>query len=177
MRWKSCPWSQAFLLERLKFNLLCLLNEIMKNLFEPDTANDILSRINKLQPSARQLWGKMNVSQMLAHCQAPLQVALGDKKIKQSIVGVLFGGIAKRQLLKPGEFKKNLPTDPSFLVKDERNFDEAKNKLVSLIRQFNSADPRIIASKRHPFFGRMTEEEWGILQWKHLDHHLKQFGV
>jgi hypothetical protein len=54
----------------------------MKNLFEPDMANDIVSRINKLQPSARQLWGKMNVSQMLAHCQAPLLVALGDKKNK-----------------------------------------------------------------------------------------------
>lgn len=149
----------------------------MKNLFDNHTAEEILSRINQLQPSSRQLWGKMNVSQMLAHCQAPLKVALGDKKIKQSLIGILFGGFARKQMLKPGDFRKNLPTDPSFVVKDERNFEETKDQLAALIKQFLSTDPKLIASRRHPFFGKMTEEEWGILQWKHLDHHLKQFGV
>jgi len=149
----------------------------MNNLFQATDASRIIERINNLQPTSIPLWGKMNVSQMLAHCHAPLQVALGEKQIKRGLIGFLFGKIAKTQMLKPGDFRKNLPTDPSFIVKDERNFDNAKQELHSLIQRFSAADPQSIAQKKHPFFGMMMAEEWGILQWKHLDHHLKQFGI
>ena len=149
----------------------------MKNLFETGAANEILNRINNLQPGMKPLWGKMNVSQMLAHCHAPLHVALGDKQLKRRLIGILFGAVAKKQILKPGDLKKNLPTDPSFLVKGEINFAESKSELQSLIRRFNTSGAQSIANKTHPFFGKMSSEEWGLLQWKHLDHHLRQFGV
>jgi hypothetical protein len=149
----------------------------MKNLFEKEAMNEILHRIEQLQPGTNPLWGKMKVAQMLAHCHAPLHVALGEKQLKRGLIGILFGGIAKKQILKPGDMKKNMPTDPGFLVKDDRNFDESKSELKSLIRRFNTSDSQAIANRTHPFFGKMSSEEWGILQWKHLDHHLKQFGV
>lgn len=150
---------------------------VMRSLFEADAANGILARLNNLQPATKSLWGKMNVSQMLAHCHAPLQVALGEKQLKRRLVGLLFGRIARKSMLKPGDFTKNLPTDPGFLVKDDRDFDTAKKQLESLIQRFSEADSQSVAAKTHPFFGKMTAEEWGILQWKHLDHHLRQFGV
>lgn len=149
----------------------------MTNLFEVEAVNGMQARINNLQPGTKGLWGKMNVSQMLAHCHAPLQVALGEKQLKRRLIGILFGNMARKQMLKPGDFKKNLPTDPGFLVKDNPDFDKVKNELQTLIQRFSNTDPESIASRAHPFFGKMKAEEWGLLQWKHLDHHLKQFGV
>ena len=79
--------------------------------------------------------------------------------------------------MKDETFKKNLPTDPSFVVKDERDFSKEQQKLQILINRFAQADPNAVSAKKHPFFGKMTSDEWGNLGYKHLDHHLKQFGV
>jgi len=149
----------------------------MESLFESSAADNILDRVEKLQPRTRPLWGKMTVSQMLAHCKVPLEVAVGEKELKRTLMGVIFGRIGKKQMLKPEPFKKNLPTDPRFVVKNNPDFTSEKHKLESLIRRFAASDPDTIAHRPHPFFGKMTAEEWGWLQYKHLDHHLRQFGV
>lgn len=149
----------------------------MSNLFQQTAADEIFQRLEKLQPGTNALWGKMTVSQMLAHCQAPLQVSLGEKQLKHSLMGMLFGKMAKRQMLKEVPFKKHLPTDASFVVKDERDFNTEQQKLKSLIQRFASADANKIAERSHPFFGKMKSEEWGVLGYKHLDHHLRQFDV
>jgi hypothetical protein len=100
----------------------------MDNLFQLTTADNILVRLQKLQPDSKPLWGKMNVSQMLAHCKVPLEVALGQKQLKRTFIGFVFGKIGKKQMLKEEPFKRNLPTDPHFIVKDNRNFaDENSN--------------------------------------------------
>jgi hypothetical protein len=149
----------------------------MESLFQSTAADKMLARLEKLQPGAQPMWGKMKVSQMLAHCEVPLEVALGKKQLKRTFMGVIFGKIGKRQVLKPEPFKKNLPTDPNFIVKHNPDFSTEKQKLATLIKEFSAADPIQVASKPHPFFGNMTAEEWGWLQYKHLDHHLQQFGV
>lgn len=149
----------------------------MKDLFDPVTASEIQNRLSLLQPDSKPLWGKMNVSQMVAHCKAPLHVALGELPLKWTLIGKIFGKIAKRQMLKEADLKKNMPTAPQFLVRDERNFNSEKQQLLSLIQRFAASDPDAIARVPHPFFGPMTKQEWGALQWKHLDHHLKQFGA
>lgn len=148
----------------------------MQSLFDASVADKILDRIEKLQPGTQPLWGKMTVSKMLAHCQVPLRVALGEKKLKRTLLGVLFGKIAKKQILKHEPMKKNLPTDPNFVIKNDPDFTSEKHKLESLIRRFTASDVKTIVDRPHPFFGKMTAEEWGWLQYKHLDHHLRQFG-
>jgi len=149
----------------------------MKDLFDSVAASGIQDRLSKLQPDSKPLWGKMNVSQMLAHCTVPLQVALSEVQLKQSLFGKIFGRIAKKRMVSENEFKRHLPTAPQFIVRDERNFMSEKQKLQSLIQRFASSDPDSIAKVPHPFFGPMTKKEWGVLQWKHMDHHLRQFGV
>ena len=149
----------------------------MKNLFNAAENQELIDRINKLTPDRKPLWGKMTVSQMLAHSQSPLYVALGEKNFKGGIMAFLFGKIAKKQLVKDKPFKKNLPTAPGFVVKDERNFDEEKSRLIDLVQRFGKAYPEEIAARPHPFFGKLTADEWNTLQFKHLDHHLNQFGV
>lgn len=119
----------------------------------------------------------MTVSQMLAHCQAPIRIATGEQSLKRILVGILFGGIARRQLVKPEPFKKGLPTAKEFIVSDVRDFEKEKALLITSIERFTQKGPQGLTEDPHPFFGRMTETEWDILQWKHLDHHLRQFGV
>ena len=149
----------------------------MKNLFHPSAAVDILSRFEKLQPDSKALWGNMNVAQMLAHIQVPTQVALGDRKLKQSIPGLLFGRIAKKKLLSEKPFPTGLPTDPSFVMKGTYDFHTEKQKALGLLNRLVAGGVAELTQQTHPFFGKMTADEWGILTWKHMDHHLRQFGV
>jgi hypothetical protein len=147
----------------------------MKNLFDPAENAAIVARISNLTPRAERVWGKMNAAQALAHLQTPLRVAFGDLRLKRSIPGLLFGSIAKKKLTSPEPWKRNLPTDKAFIVADERDFATEQARLLELVRRFGGA--RSIVAASHPFFGSLTPEEWGVLMWKHLDHHLTQFGV
>lgn len=149
----------------------------MKNLFDPSAAADIFSRFEKLQSDSKALWGKMNAAQMLAHIQVPTQVALGDRKLKQSLPGLLFGRIAKKKLLSDKPFPTGLPTDASFLMRGEYDFQTEKQKALALLKRLSVGGEAGLTKNTHPFFGKMTADEWGILTWKHLDHHLRQFGI
>jgi hypothetical protein len=145
-----------------------------QDLCRPEVKANIIARINKLNASSPALWGKMNVAQMMAHCQAQMRVALGDEKLKQSFMGKLFGRWVKKTLLEEKPFSKNLPTAPSFLIKHNPEFEIEKNKLIGMITRFREEN---LTKEPHPFFGKMNYDEWAMGTWKHLDHHLKQFGV
>ena len=145
-----------------------------QDLLKPEVQAQIIARINQLNASSQAQWGKMNVSQMLAHCQAQMRVALGDEKLPHSFIGKLFGRFAKKSLTDEKPFSKNLPTAPSFKVNFNPEFDAEKNKLIGLVTRFKTDS---ITKDPHPFFGKMTLDEWSKGTWKHLDHHLKQFGV
>lgn len=92
-------------------------------------------------------------------------------------MGFLFGRIAKKKLVGDKPYARNLPTSPSFVVKDDKNFDDEKAKLINIIERFTAGGPDGLIKTPHPFFGPLTVEEWDKCQWKHLDHHLQQFGV
>jgi hypothetical protein len=119
----------------------------------------------------------MNVSQMLVHCQMPIKVAFGELKIKAGLIAIFFGKLAKRNLTSKNPIKKNLPTAKEFVVKGHPDFEQSKADLVSMITRFAHEGPSVIKNTKHPFFGHLTTEEWDYMQWKHLDHHLKQFGA
>ncbi|MEO7313307.1 MAG: DUF1569 domain-containing protein [Chitinophagaceae bacterium] len=148
----------------------------MENLFASSVTEKIINRIGKLDAGIAPLWGKMNVSQMLAHCSVPIGASLGDQQLKRSFIGYLFGSMAKKSLLKDKPFPKNLPTDKSFVISGQMEFEIERQKLVAVIHRFAAANSASF-SHVHPFFGKMHADEWGILTYKHLDHHLQQFGV
>lgn len=148
----------------------------MESLFSPQGNQNIIERIHKLQPTSLSQWGKMTVSQMMEHCQAPLKVAFGELEIKRGLMGFLFGKMAKKTLVSQKPFEHNLPTAKEFVITHEPEFENAKAELIRHVSRF-SEGPSAIKNLKHPFFGHMTENEWDIAQWKHLDHHLRQFGV
>jgi len=149
----------------------------MKSLLNRDHSNEIIERIKALTEGNPAQWGKMNAAQMLVHTQVALKVAMGDVNIKRGLPGLLFGNFARKQLTKDKPFKHNLPTAKEFLVRTQPNFEEERRKLLALVSRFTDGGPDALAKGPHPFFGRMTVQEWDVLQWKHLDHHLRQFGV
>lgn len=146
----------------------------VKNLFDPAVKQDIIARINKLTPQSKAQWGKMNAGQMLAHCQVPIGVGLGTNKISRSFIGRIFGPFAKKMLYNDKPFKRHLPTDRTFVMKDEKNFEKEKQGLINVVNNFSENN---IVGQPHPFFGKLTKEQWSKGTWKHLDHHLQQFGV
>ncbi len=149
----------------------------MKDIFNSAYLAELHARIDNLSPDSKALWGKMTAAQMLSHLQAPVEIGLGDKKLKQGLIGLLFGRIAKKKLFSEKPFPRNLPTDPSFIRRDTRDFETEKQKLKTLLNRFQSAGPDGITKGPHPFFGKLTTTEWGTSLWKHFDHHLRQFGV
>ena len=146
----------------------------VKDLFDHAVKQDILERINKLNNQSTAKWGKMSVGQMLAHCQMPLGVGLGVHTVSRSFLGRLFGPLIKPMIYNNKPFKQGLPTDKSFVMKDPKDFEKEKQALIRMIKGFNETS---IVNKVHPIFGKMTKEQWSKGTWKHLDHHLQQFGV
>jgi hypothetical protein len=149
----------------------------MQSLLDKTENQKMIIRIEKLTPETKALWGKMNVAQMLAHAQVAMRVALGDEKLKHSFMGLIFGKWAKKQVLKPKPFGKNLPTAPEFIMKGEKDFNKEKTALLQLVERMQREGVNGITKESHPFFGKMTTDQWDMLQYKHLDHHLSQFGV
>jgi hypothetical protein len=149
----------------------------MKSLFNKSDNQEMIDRISSLTPETKGEWGKMNISQMLTHTQVPLKVAFGELQLKRTFAGFLFGRIAKKKLSSDKQWGKNLPTDKNFIVADKRNFEEERERLILLVRRFTQSGPAGISKETHPFFGKLTVEEWDKLMWNHLDHHLRQFGA
>ncbi len=149
----------------------------MKSIFSEKDNSEFITRIEKLTPASPALWGKMNVSQMLAHCSVLIKMTLGDLNSKRQLIGLLFGKLAKKNVFKDEPFKKNLPTVTVALIKDQKQFEEEKAALIAALKQLQKAGPTRLGNDPHPFFGYLTPEEWDHLNAKHLDHHLAQFGV
>lgn len=149
----------------------------MKSLFQESAYKEIIDRLNKLSPSAKRQWGKMTVSQMLAHCCAPMEVAMGRKSPPRMLIGRILGPLLKGAYVGEQPFKKDGPTHESFLVIDERNFDQEKATLEKLLKEFHEGGPAKSTTAPHAFFGKLTPEQWGIVMYKHMDHHLRQFGA
>lgn len=149
----------------------------MKSLFNTEAHAEILSRIDKLSESTQRQWGKMEVGQMLYHCQFPLKVALGKLTIKKPnpFMKLMFK-VFKKSMYNDKPWKHNLPTAPGFRVKDGKDFPKEKQVLVTLINDFYG-ERDIKDRGPHPAFGDLTYDQWGQIQYKHLDHHLRQFGV
>lgn len=146
----------------------------VKNLFDAAVKQELINRINALTPESKAQWGKMTVEQMLAHCQMPLGVATGKHILKRNLLFSLIGPLFKKQLFNDKPFKRNLPTDKTFIIANPQEFAKEKQALIDMINSFSEGS---MSGKPHPFFGSLSNEEWSKGTWKHLDHHLQQFAV
>ncbi len=150
----------------------------MKNLFEAAAVEEVKERLAHLRPDSGRLWGKMNAAQAVAHCAAGLELAVGDRLPPRKLLGRIIGGLVKPVALGTDEpMRRNTPTVKDLVVRDERDLEMERKRLSALIDRFAAAGPGGCTTHPHSFFGRLTPQEWAILMYKHLDHHLRQFGV
>lgn len=149
----------------------------MKSLFNETAYSEILERLEKIDTNTAREWGKMDAAQMMRHCQFPLKALLTTEELKRpNFVMRLVMKSFKASMYNDKPWRKGLPTPPSFRVEDKRDLQEEKTALKSLIDAVHQEKSRT-SWKPHPAFGSFTRDQWGQMQYKHLDHHLKQFGV
>ncbi len=149
----------------------------MKSIFDQNAYNEVLQRINILTENSTAQWGKMDVAQMLRHCQQPLAVSLGTKTLKKpNLLMKWIYGTFKTALYNDKPWKQNIATAKEYVVDSACDFQDEKKKLKILIDDFYAQRNKTVWEP-HPSFGDFTTEQWGMMQYKHLDHHLRQFGV
>jgi hypothetical protein len=151
----------------------------MKNLFDAIVANQVRTRLGKLEPNSERRWGTMTPAQMLAHCSVSLQWAVGEVVPEKAALPVrLMGRLVKPMVFRNDDpLRKNSPTAKSLVVSDERDLGKERERLSGLMDKFIAGGPAGCTRNPHSFFGKLTPEEWAVLMYKHLDHHLRQFGV
>ncbi|ARN79423.1 hypothetical protein BST97_09060 [Nonlabens spongiae] len=147
----------------------------MPSFFDQKTYDSLRNRLDALSPDAEPQWGRMDAAQMLKHCQYPIQIALEKEKMKLKpnyMARIFF----KKAMYNDKPWKKNLPTVRSFKVVDQKDFESEREKLDQWMQEL-WYDRENENRRPHPVFGKFTNEQWGQMQWKHLDHHFRQFGV
>lgn len=149
----------------------------MKSLFDMDVFQHTVNRVEALQSSASRQWGKMTPAQMLEHSARAMEMACGKGAQKQFWLGKLIGWTVRKDFVGEKPFSKNGPTGPLLIVKHEPDFVAAKQRLLAMMRELQSKGEAGCDGNIHGFFGRMSGAEWGVTQYKHLDHHLRQFGA
>lgn len=150
--------------------------EAEKHLFQAGSYDELLGRLELLSPTSQRRWGQMDAAQMLAHVALSLEESMSSTPATQTIPGRIFGSFVKRKIL-GGGMSKNMPTDPPFKVTNERQFHHEQQAAQVQLRRFFEGGEKGATRQPHGFFGRMTPHEWARLNYVHLDHHFKQFGV
>ncbi|MFC3878470.1 DUF1569 domain-containing protein [Winogradskyella maritima] len=148
---------------------------MIKSYFDEGAHEEITTRIQKLNADMKPGWGQMNAGQMVHHCQIPLNVILQTKDygLKPNWLAKTF---FKKAMYSDKLWRKNLPTMPNFRVTEDKDFNTEKQELLRLLNELYSQRQRE-EWQDHPTFGKLTKDQWGRMQYKHLDHHLRQFGV
>ena len=148
----------------------------MKSFFNTSDTSEMIKRIEKLPSSAQKQWGKMEVAQMLAHCGRSIEMAMGIINPRRVFIGRLIGGFFKSKYTEEKPFSPDSPTSDELKVIDARDFNIEKEHLIQRIKVFSNGGEDACTKHPHPFFGNLTPSDWGIGMYKHLDHHLRQFG-
>ncbi len=153
----------------------------MKSLFDPNLVEDTKKRILQLRPESERQWGSMATAETLAHCTSGIEMAMGVIEPKRapfpaSLIGVLIKPMVFRDD-KP--MRRNSPSSPELFRADPSkcDFESERSKLIASIESFARLGAAGCTRHSHPFFGRLAPQQWAILMYKHIDHHLRQFGV
>lgn len=149
----------------------------MKTLFDAAAYQEIVRRLDSLHAGSSRKWGTMTVAQMLEHTARAVEMASGKVPRKQRPIGKALSWAFREGFVGPDPFPKNSPTGPDFIIKHEPELRAARDRLRALLAEFHAMGEAACDGNVHGFFGKMTGREWGITQYKHLDHHLRQFGV
>lgn len=148
------------------------------NYFDEAVNAQLVNRINSLTSVTPPLWGKMSVSQMLAHCCVTYEMLFTDKHKKPNgFLKFILKLLVKPSVVNDKPYKKQSQTAPAFLITDDRNFEVEKQRLLDYIQKTFAMGRQAFEGKESHSFGNLSAQEWNNMFYKHLDHHLSQFGA
>lgn len=147
----------------------------MNSLWQENTRRELTSRLDKLSPNAAAQWGRMNAPQMLAHLNDAFRMASGELPVKPRNLPVRYWPL-KQLVIYWLPFPKSAPTAPELIARQSTDWDTEKTNLRNLISGFTTPEKANLIPA-HPAFGSMTPKDWGVLGYRHIDHHFKQFGA
>lgn len=146
----------------------------MKSVWQDSDRNDLLARIDRVGDSTKPRWGKMTAAAMLAHITESMKMAVGELQCKSRKLPIRLFPL-KQLIIYVLPFPKGAPTAPELLQGSDTPVAASKAQLHRLFTAF--ASRKGSAWPEHPAFGTLSEQQWGLLTYKHLNHHLRQFGV
>jgi hypothetical protein len=150
----------------------------LPNIFSKEVSDQMIQRINTLKSSTPALWGKMSVDQMLAHCNVTYEMTFEDKHPKPNFfIGFILKTIVKKKVVTDAPYSKNGQTAPAFIIKGNRDFEAEKTRLIQYIQKAVTLGAPSFEGRVSHSFGALSKEEWNNMFYKHLNHHLSQFGV
>jgi hypothetical protein len=153
----------------------------MKNLFDPALTDETKRRIISLKPESERQWGSMALVQTLAHCTSGVQMAMGIINPKRaSFPANLLGPLIKPMVFRDDKpIRRNAPSAAELFPVDATccEFERERAQLIAFVDRFAIGGAACCSQHPHPFFGPLTSQQWAILMYKHIDHHLRQFGA
>jgi hypothetical protein len=136
---------------------------------------ELLDRLERLAPDSRALWGTMTAPQMLAHVVDWMLMAKGELKAAPKKRPLRYTPI-KQLVIYWLPFPKGVPTAPELLTRTASEWETERAALRRHVQWFENLDPKMIWPE-HPAFGWMSAKAWGVLAYRHTDHHFRQFGI
>jgi uncharacterized protein DUF1569 len=148
----------------------------MKSIWEAHAQREIHDRLETVTADRRGRWGKMTSQQMVCHLTESLRMALGDLKVAPKRLPIRYPPL-KQLIIYAAPFPKNAPTAPELIIGVTPN--EMSRDIEALQQQLDRFVARGPGARfeDHPAFGRLSPRAWGVLVYRHMDHHLKQFGA
>jgi len=150
----------------------------MKNIFDRSVCDELILRIEALEPNTVPQWGTMNAAQMLAHCCVPYEFVFdGTHPTPGTFKKFIMRLLIKNAVTGSRPYPRNSRTAPAFVISDQRSFDNEQQRLIAYINRCEQLGSTFFDGRDYPSFGKLTLVEWNGMFYKHLDHHLTQFGV
>ncbi|MEO6637734.1 MAG: DUF1569 domain-containing protein [Ginsengibacter sp.] len=150
----------------------------LPNIFTREVTEELIERINNLTPSTQPKWGTMSVAQMLAHCNVSYEMAFENiHKKPGAFMKFILKNLVKNKVVSETPYPKNNRTAPQFIIKETRDFEKEKGRLINYLEKTEQAGEAYFDDKESHSFGKLNTTEWSNMFYKHLDHHLFQFGV
>ena len=149
---------------------------IAPSLWDEGPRRELLDRLGRLGPDARRRWGRMNAPQMLTHVNDQFRMALGDLATVPERLPIRFFPL-NNLVAYVLPWPKSSPTAPELLARiDQSTWPIEVDTFATLLQRF-ATRPAGAAWPVHPAFGRLSRRAWGLLGYRHTDHHFRQFGV
>ncbi len=150
----------------------------LPNIFTTTVSTETIQRINQLTSTATPSWGRMTVSQMLAHCNVMYEMVYDNKHPKANIfLKIFLKAFVKNSVVNETPYKHNQKTAPAFLITGSKNFIGERTRLINYITKTQQMGEDYFHNRESHYFGVLSKTEWNNMFYKHLDHHLTQFGV